>query len=133
MKALFRDNLDMIRKNCKENIASVNVNLVQSCINLVEVLYDQMKESYGNDIHKLSSYELDNLVNMILIFSFIWSAGGNLTDNPKDNRDFFSREIKQKVLKLLQTFPIEGEVYDYYIDFKLKEFRPWSERVKEFV
>lgn len=46
-----------------------------------------MKEAYGNDYVKLSNFELDHLVNMIVIFSFIWSAGGNLTDSPKENRD----------------------------------------------
>jgi hypothetical protein len=39
-----------------------------------------MKEIYGVDIHKLSNFENENLVNMILVFAFIWSAGGNLTD-----------------------------------------------------
>jgi len=39
-----------------------------------------MKEVYGADIVKLSAFEQEALTNMILIFSFIWSAGGNITD-----------------------------------------------------
>jgi len=35
MKAFFNENLPWIRKDCKETIPSVNINLVQSCINLV--------------------------------------------------------------------------------------------------
>lgn len=34
---------------------------------------------------------------------------------------------------MISNFPLDGDVYDFYIDFKLKEFRPWNEKVKEFV
>lgn len=60
-----------------------------------------MKTAYGNDITKLSNFENENLSNMILIFSFIWSMGGNLTDAPKENRDFFSKEMKSKIIKII--------------------------------
>ena len=101
MRALYKENLGPIRKNCKENIASVDVNLVQSGINLVEVLFEQMKETYGVDAGKLSHYECDNLSNMILAFAFVWSVGGNLTDQPRENRDFFSNQMKPKITKLI--------------------------------
>ena len=29
--------------------------------------------------------EVDNLMSMILVFCFIWSAGANLYDNARDN------------------------------------------------
>jgi|NOAtaT_7_FD_contig_41_3611280_length_2765_multi_2_in_0_out_0_2 hypothetical protein len=55
---------------------------------------------------------------MVLLFAFVWSAGGNLQDNPRNNsRVKFSSHIKGKILKILSGFPIDGEVYDYYPDF----------------
>ena len=33
------------------------------------------------------------------------------------------RYIKGKILKLFSSFPFEGEVYDYFINFEKKEFR----------
>lgn len=66
---------------------------------------------------------------MVLIFSFVWSAGANLHDS---SRGKFSQYIKGKILKHFSGFPFEGEVYDYYCEFQKKEFRPWNELVTEF-
>ena len=66
---------------------------------------------------------------MVIIFSFIWSAGANLHDS---SRNKFSQYIKGKILKHFSGFPFEGEVYDYYCDFSRKEFKPWSELVTDF-
>lgn len=88
------------------------------------------------DVHnldKMSNFDADMACSMVLIFSFIWSAGANLHDSPKDNsRIRFSQYIKGKILKFFSGFPYEGEVYDYFIDFEKKEFHPWTELVKEF-
>jgi dynein heavy chain len=66
---------------------------------------------------------------MVLIFSFVWSAGANLHDS---SRGKFSQYIKGKILKHFSGFPFEGEVYDYFCEFQRKEFRPWIELVTEF-
>ena len=39
-KNMYTENLPMVRKHCKENISTVDVNLVQSGINLIEVLFE---------------------------------------------------------------------------------------------
>jgi dynein heavy chain len=73
---------------------------------------------------------------MIFIFSFIWSAGANLFDNPANPKDSsrarFSSVSKNKFLKILTTFPYEGDVYDHYLNIEKKEFRPWSDLVTQF-
>ena len=70
----------------------------------------------------------------MFVFSFVWSVGANLQDNPRDNsRAKFSQQIKNRILKSFSVnLPYEGEVYDYYVDFAKREFRPWSELVTEF-
>ena len=63
---------------------------------------------------------------MIIIFGFIWSAGGNVFDTLQyQGRINFSKFIKSKVLGFYTGFPFEGEIYDYYVDFKLKKFISW--------
>ena len=73
-------------------------------------------------------------MTMIFIYSFIWSAGANLHDNPKDNsRAKFNQYFKQKILKISNVFPVDdSEVYDYYIDFQKREFKPWNELVQDW-
>lgn len=66
---------------------------------------------------------------MIFAFSFIWSAGANLHDS---SRSKFSQTIKGRILKILTGFPFEGDMFDYYISFEKREFRPWTELITEF-
>lgn len=54
---------------------------------------------------------------MVFVQAFIWSAGGNLHDS---TRGKFSASIKNKILKLITGFPFEGEVFDYWANFKEK-------------
>ena len=57
----------------------------------------------------MSNFDADACCSMVLIFSFVWSAGANLSDNPKDNsRIKFSHAIKNKILKFYSSFPYEG-------------------------
>lgn len=88
-------------------IGTADNNLVQSCINLFNVLFDEMSDIQNLD--KMSNFDADMACSMVLIFSFIWSAGANLHDNPKDNsRVRFSQYIKGKILKFFSGFPYEG-------------------------
>ena len=63
-----------------------------------------------------------------MIFSFIWSAGGNLHDNVRENsRVKFSSNLRTKILKIQNNFPFEGEVYDYLVNFEKGKFMMWKE------
>ena len=75
----------------------------------------------AQNLDKMSNFDADSCCSMVLIFSFVWSAGANLHDSIKDNsRVKFSQHIKNKILKFYSSFPYEGEIYDYFIDFKAK-------------
>jgi len=84
----------------------------------------------------MSPQECENLCAMVFIFAFIWSAGANLFDNPANPKDSsrsrFSSVAKSKFLKILTTFPYDGDVYDHYLNFEKKEFKPWTELVTDF-
>lgn len=128
MKSLFKENLIWLREECKEIITTVDNNLVQSCINIFNILFSELSSKQNLD--KMSNFDADACCSMVLIFSFVWSAGANLYDAIKDNsRVKFSHAIKNKILKFYSSFPYEGEIYDYFIDFDKKEFHNWSELV----
>ncbi|MHA2024048.1 MAG: AAA family ATPase [Candidatus Thorarchaeota archaeon] len=44
LRTFFKDNVEFLRKECKEVIQSVDVNLIRSCLNLVDVIYAEFKE-----------------------------------------------------------------------------------------
>jgi hypothetical protein len=53
-------------------------------------------------VEKLEKNDLELYFNLILIFSFIWSIGGNLYDGmPQNSRQIYSQFIKSKILKVI--------------------------------
>ena len=126
-KNFFKENLPVIREEFKELIPSTDNNMLKSCLNLSQIMLGICKEQV--QLEKLTPYEMENYVSMVLIFSFVWSAGANLHDS---SRTKFSQYIKGKILKYFSGFPFEGEVYDYYCDFQKKEFRPWTEMITDY-
>ena len=40
MKLMFRENLPFLREECKEMIGTVDNNLVQSCINIFNIMFN---------------------------------------------------------------------------------------------
>jgi hypothetical protein len=58
-------------------------------------------------VEKLEKPDLELNMNLILIFSFIWSIGGNLYDGmPWNSRQKYSQFIKSKILKVFKNFII---------------------------
>lgn len=81
MKALFKENLPFIREECKEIIGTVDNNIVQSCINIFNILFGEMIAKHNLD--KMSNFDAESCCSIVLIFSFVWSAGANLHDSLK--------------------------------------------------
>ncbi len=85
-------------------VPTVDNNLIQSCINIFVVLFEELAATHNLD--KMSQLDADIACSMVLIFSFVWSAGANLHDSIKDNsRVRFSQYIKGKILKFFNGFP----------------------------
>ena len=40
--------------------------------------------------------------------------------------------VKQKLVLYCMNFPLDGDIFDYYLDFKFKRFKPWSDKVLPF-
>lgn len=57
-----------------------------------------------------------------IVFSLIWSLGGNIHDS---SRKKFSDAIKQEIFQIMPEFP-DGDVFEYGID-SMTKFAPWTE------
>ena len=127
LKKFLHESLPFIREECHEVIESVDINLVQSCISLIDCLLHPEKI----DLKKMRNAE--HIIMMNFVFAFIWSVGANLDDK---TRSKFNQHFKFKLAAIYSDidFPDSGEIYDYFIcpDVKLQKFALWSEKVVDF-
>lgn len=117
--------LKFIREECKEMIASVDTNLVQSCLNLLDAF---MVPENGISVADAPS---SDLINKYALMSFVWSFGANLTE---DSRDKFSSFIRKELTNLSASLPSvdAGSVFDFNVDPASGRFVTWQEQVKHF-
>lgn len=65
------------------------------------------------------------------VFSLIWGIGNNLFEKASpSNTKKLSQVIKGKILKIFVTFPIEGDLFDFYLDFKRMNIGKWTDLLK---
>ena len=120
LRQLTKESLEYIRNECIEKVPSVNSNLVQSTLNLIDTMFKVLKEHFGPHTFER---DLGDIPVMILIFSLSWAMGGNTNDDTKNK---FSNFFKLKIMSLYPNYPYDGEIYDFYIDFDTKTFKYWS-------
>eukprot|EP00961_Rhodomonas_salina_P058972 792127-Rhodomonas_salina.1 len=75
--------LAFLRKECKEHIVSVDINLMMSFTNLLDSL---LRAEYG-----VKDDNLDLMLSKFFVFSYIWSLGGNLHDTSHKKFEEFAR------------------------------------------
>jgi dynein heavy chain len=120
---IFKKLLPFVREQCKEMIESVNVNVVQSCLNMILAFMnaDTLEKLKKNAVYP------EKIVLTYVVFSLIWSLGANLHDS---SRKKFSDTFKNEISGIMPEFP-DGEIYDYGID-SMNKFEPWTEQIPDF-
>ncbi|XP_063358685.1 dynein axonemal heavy chain 2 isoform X1 [Cydia amplana] len=61
---------------------------------------------------------------MRFLFAMIWSICATLEDEPRRKLDNWVREHEG-------VFPLKDTVYDYYVDERLRQFKPWEDRLPD--
>lgn len=124
-------NMDKIRKTCREEIPSVDVNLVTSCLNLFTVQLKEFKEMQLNkkDKKRLTDSEMEQFLSFLFVFSFYWSIGGNLEDR---SREKFNADMKEFFNPLVPGLP-RGDLYNYFLDLDSRQWTEWKKLVKPYV
>jgi dynein heavy chain len=120
---IFEKLFPFVREQCKEIIETVDMNLVQSCLNMIQAFLNP------DTLEKLKRTAVypEKVILTYIVFSLIWSLGGNLHDS---SRKKFSETIKQEISQIMPEFP-DGDVYEYGIDTMTK-FAPWNEQIPDF-
>ncbi|KAK3247052.1 hypothetical protein CYMTET_43439 [Cymbomonas tetramitiformis] len=128
---LFEEYIDegikFLRRNTREAIPSVDINLVTSTTFLFEAL---VQEKRGINFSKPPE-ELHPQLGKLFTFAYMWGMGGNMLSAGWDYWDEFVRDLFPKLV----MFPGGGTVFDYYIDMKSETFdcKEWSTVVPDFV
>ncbi|RNF27392.1 putative dynein heavy chain [Trypanosoma conorhini] len=74
----------------------------------------------------------DTLCDMYFMMSFVWSVGGNLSD---DSRELFNRFVKERFVELLPgkiSMDDQLSVYDYVVHKPSMQFVTWRHLVPSF-
>ena len=126
--ALFEQHVDPciahIRKNCKEFIGSVDINLVTTVSMMIESLllgyFDASKAENKSE-------QCKQQIPQVFAFSLVWGISGNVIETHWEAFDEFAREELSDSVSL----PPGGQLYDYYVDAEL-DFKTWDSIVKPF-
>jgi dynein heavy chain, axonemal len=112
--------LQHIRSECKEKIPSPDVNLVQSCLNLITCFVNP-------DIINPNASNVEELSNYYMAFSIIWSLGANIDDS---SRNSFTKVAREVFLKMSVNFDM-NEIYDVFVN-ENGIFSRWSEKKETY-
>jgi dynein heavy chain len=116
------------RKNCKEPVKCVDINLVTSLTILFQSLFTPEKGAdFAGDMAKLTSQ-----CEKCFAFCLVWSFGVSIGAEYWEMFDSFIRDcFDENGLDI--RLPPTDMVYDYFVDLKDNEFVNWSKIVPPFV
>ena len=119
-----------MRKNCPEPVPSVNNNIVQSCMRILDCYLAPYKNTDAVTITEAQIEELEAILEPLFVFSVIWSIGCTTTP---EGRAAFSDNIRSLMGKDNEhRLPQEGLVYDYCYDQGTKQWLGWNDTVPPY-
>ena len=117
--------IDFIRSHCVEKVATSNNQLTQSLLNLLE---STLKAE--NDPKTLATDS--DLMNILIIWCIVWTVGANIVDTSRPKFHDFCRQRFMNAIHAKYS-EILLDVYNVYIDLTLREVRPWTTLIPQFM
>jgi dynein heavy chain len=114
------------RRQCKELIPTVDIQLVTSICKIFQSLTDSEKGGKGIDFGNVE--DADKLLGLTYVFAYAWGLGGNGADDSKDKFDDFVHTEFENVIDL----PPVGGVYELFVDVEQMGMTKWEKIVPEF-
>jgi len=103
--------ISFTRKHCPEPVITVNNNLCQSFMRVLDCYFNNYKDT---ELKTVTPDEIENLEHMmepLIVFSLVWSVGCTTTI---EGRTKFSNKLRELMGKENKhKFPAQGTVYDY--------------------
>lgn len=117
--------IEFTREECREGTASSDAQLLRSCFNLLDAT---LIPAYGVQQGKGG---VENMINLWVLFCFIWAFGGNLHDTSRSKFDAYVRECG--IMKELDpNFPADGTIFDYCVSPEHGSFVAWTSLTTPF-
>jgi dynein heavy chain, axonemal len=120
LKNLIPKFLIHIRNECKEKIPSSDVNLVNSCLNLITCFFNP-------EVINPNAANVEELCNYYMAFSLIWSLGANIDDG---SRASFAKLAREVFLKMSINFDM-NDIYDVFVN-ENGVFSRWAEKKETY-
>ena len=116
--------IDFIRYECKEKVATSNIQLTSSLLNLFVATI-----KFESD-PKLLAQDAE-IMTAVLLWCFVWSVGANLVD---ESRSKFSNWLRSRFAAVAPAryASMLDDPYDVYIDISLKEVKSWIHLMTDF-
>ncbi|KAF5915052.1 hypothetical protein HPG69_003553, partial [Diceros bicornis minor] len=120
------DGLNFINKKCNQAIPQVDISKVTTLCCLLESLI------LGKDGVNLTMEQtkLNTVLCQTFVFCYLWSLGGNLTENYWDPFDTFIRT--QFDDNPDARLPSSGDLWSIHMDFDTKRLDPWERIIPTF-
>ncbi|XRB05865.1 dynein axonemal heavy chain [Pycnococcus provasolii] len=124
-----RFGLEYVRKNCKEAIPTVDINLVTSTAN---IFTGMCVPERGVDFTKPAE-DLFPMLAKIFAFAFVFGLGGSMNAVHWDAFDEWVRnKFETQQDECMVKFPPQGLVFDNYMDIQSEILQPWENILPEF-
>lgn len=132
---LFTPCVDFLRRQCAEPVPSVDANLCQSLMNVIDVLVKPFTINHTLDEEdQIQPQEFKDLYansESVFIFALIWSIGATTDFAGRKRFDTFLR-IHMRQLNLSVTIPEDNLVFDYRFNMQSNTWVDWMESQPEF-
>ncbi|KAJ1555212.1 Dynein heavy chain 6, axonemal, partial [Nowakowskiella sp. JEL0078] len=119
--------LKFVRKNCKEFVKSVDLNLVISLCKIISTFLTRKEVDLT-----ISISDQKVLFSHIFVFAYIWALGGNLADGNQDSFDTFMHDLFEQISLQDVNLPTSNNVFCYYVEIKSRSFSLWEDLVPQF-
>ncbi|XP_063775637.1 dynein axonemal heavy chain 6 [Pseudophryne corroboree] len=120
------DGLRFVTRKCTQAISQVDISKVTTLCCLLESL---LLGKGGPDL-KMDQSRLNSLVCQTFVFCYVWSLGGNLTENHWDAFDTFVRQQFEDNPEA--KLPTSGDLWSVYMDYDTKRLDPWERIIPSF-
>ncbi|KAL7988579.1 hypothetical protein Chor_007498, partial [Crotalus horridus] len=120
------DGLKYVHKKCSQAISQVDISKVVALCCLLESL---LLGKAGPSMN-LEQSRLNSLVCQTFVFCYLWSVGGNITENCWDAFDTFVRQQFEDNPDA--KLPTSGDLWSVYIDYDTKRLDPWERIIPTF-
>lgn len=109
------------RIHCRELIPIHELNGILSLTRLFDTFW------FSNEIQQQMNENetiFGRLLEMVFVFSLMWSVGANVDEDGRKKIDLIFRETEG-------TFPNKDTVFEFYVDINNRTWLHWEEQLKD--